>query len=102
VPPAPRAPLRVLGVRFGGAATAFVANDVRRVEIVESEVGDVPIVLAAAQRHLPVLVFERRVEDQVRTFTADVGSDPALRHVNTGSRWRLSDGVAQERTRRGC
>ncbi len=87
---------RILGVRFDGAATAFVVDDVRRVGIVENDVGGVPIVLAAPRRDLPVVVFERRVGDQVLTFTAEVEPDPALRDTETGSRWRLSDGVATE------
>lgn len=86
----------ILGVRFGGAATAFVVSDVRRVGIVESEVGGVPIVLAALRRDLPVVVFERRVGDQVLTFSADVEPEPGLRDLETGSRWRLADGLAVE------
>jgi hypothetical protein len=37
----------VLGIRYNGAATAFVTKDVRQAGIVQVTVGGVPIVLAS-------------------------------------------------------
>lgn len=85
---------RILGIRFNGAAVAFVVKDVRRAAIVEIEVGDVPIILIAAGADLPVLAFERRVRDRVLTFARADSPEPALEDAETRSRWRVSDGEA--------
>lgn len=85
---------RILGVRFNGDATAFLVDDVRRTGVVESEVGGVPIVLAAPGRNLPVVVFERRAGDRTLTFTSAGSDEPALFDRETGTRWRLADGRA--------
>lgn len=73
---------------------AFVVKDVRRAAIVETEVGDVPIILVAASADLPVVAFERRVRDRVLTFTRADSPEPALEDAETHSRWRVSDGEA--------
>lgn len=92
---------RILGVRFGGAATAFVVSDVRRAGIVETDVGAVPIVLAAIGANLPVVAFERRVKERMLTFTRAASPEPALEDIETRSRWRLSDGLAVDGPLRG-
>jgi hypothetical protein len=85
---------RILGVRFGSAATAFVVRDVRKAAIVEGEVGNVPIVLAAVDEDLPIVAFERVVGDRVLTFSPADSLEPALVDAETRSRWRVSDGKA--------
>ena len=92
---------RILGVRFGGAATAFVVSDVRRAAVVEGEVGGVPIILAAIGKDLPVVAFERTVQDRVLTFTPADSPEPALEDAETHSRWRVSDGEAIDGPLRG-
>jgi hypothetical protein len=83
---------RILGVRYNGAATAFVVQDVRRAGLVETEVGGVPFVIAALDDNVPVVAFERLVRDRVLTFRkADART---LQDVETGSRWSVADGVA--------
>ena len=85
---------RILGVRFGGEATAFVVRDLRKAVIVEGEVGNVPVVLAAVDDDLPIVAFERVVGDRILTFSAADSVEPALEDAETHSRWRLSDGEA--------
>lgn len=85
---------RILGVRFNGSAMAFTVKDVRRAAIVETEVGGVPIVLAAVGAELPVVAFERRIRERVLTFTRADSPEPALEDAETHSRWRVSDGEA--------
>lgn len=95
---------RILGVRVGGAATAFVLADVRRLGVVETEVGGVPIILAAIGADFPVVAFERRVRDRVLTFTRADSLDPAppaLEDAETQTRWQVSDGVAIDGPLRG-
>ena len=85
---------RILGVRFNDVATAFVVKDVRRLGIVETDVGGVPILLASAGSDLPVVAFERRLHDRVLAFTRVDSREPFLEDTETGSRWQLSDGRA--------
>lgn len=85
---------RILGVRFNGATTAFVLKDVRHAAVVETEVGGVPIVLAAVGPDVPVVAFERRVRGRVLTFARANAPDPALEDSETHTRWRVSDGEA--------
>jgi len=85
---------RILGIRFTGAATAFVVKDVRRAAIVETDVGNVPIILAAIGTDLPVVAFERRVQGRTLTFTRADSPEPALEDAETHTRWRVSDGEA--------
>jgi hypothetical protein len=87
---------RILGIRFNGAATAFVVKDIRGAGVVETEVGGVPVVLAAVGPDLPVVAFARRVEDRILTFTRTDGSEPTLKDNETHSRWQVSDGRAVE------
>lgn len=53
---------RILGIRYNGAAIAFVLKNVRQAVVVEAEVGGVPVVLAALGSSLPVVAFVRRVQ----------------------------------------
>ena len=92
---------RILGVRFGSDATAFVVSDVRDAVIVEGSVGDVPIILAAIDDDLPVVAFERVVGDRVLTFSPADSPEPALEDAETRSRWRVSDGEAIDGPLRG-
>ena len=85
---------RILGVRFAGEAMAFVARDLRDAVIVEGEVGNVPIVLAAVDDDLPIVAFERAIGDRILTFSQADSVVPALEDAETQSRWRLSDGEA--------
>jgi hypothetical protein len=85
---------RILGVRSGGEETAFVVRDVRKAAIVEGNVGNVPIVLAAVDDDLPVVAFERTVGDRVLTFSRADSLQPALEDAETRSLWRVSDGKA--------
>jgi hypothetical protein len=55
---------RILGVRYGDSATAFVLEDVRQEGIVHAEVGGLPILLASLSPTVPVVAFERRVGRQ--------------------------------------
>ena len=86
---------RILGVRFNDAATAFVVKDVRRLGIVETDVGGVPILLITAS-DLPIVVFERRVQERVLTFSRVTSPESLLEDIKTGSRWQMSDGQAIE------
>jgi Protein of unknown function (DUF3179) len=86
---------RVLGIRYGDAATAFVLKDVRQAGIVYAVVGGIPIVLASPAANLPVVAFERRVRDRVLMLDR-TESPTELQDNETHSRWRMSDGVAVE------
>jgi hypothetical protein len=92
---------RILGVRFGGEATVFVVRDLRDAVIVEGEVGNVPIMLAAVDDDLPIVAFERVVGDRILTFSPAHSVEPALEDAGTHSRWRLSDGEAIDGPLRG-
>ena len=90
----------VLGVRYNGAATAFVIKDVRRAGIVQMTVGGVPTVVASLAQNLPIVAFERRVRGRVRSFVA-TELPTELEDTDTHSRWRISDGVAVSGPLRG-
>ena len=85
----------VVGVHHDGAATVFPLDEVRDAQLVEAEVGNLPIVLAAASPDAPVVAFDRRVNGRTLTFELDAG-DESLHDIETGSRWRLVDGMATE------
>lgn len=91
----------ILGVRYGGAAMAFVSKDVRQAGVVEADVGGVPIVLAALGPNLPVVAFIRRAPGAVLSFSRADGPDAALEDAETHTRWRMSDGQAFEGPRKG-
>ena len=83
---------RILGVRQDGAETVFPVDEVRDVRLVETTVGDLAVLLAAASDDSPVQVYDRRVGARVLTFRfTDEG---ALRDNETATTWRLADGVA--------
>lgn len=84
---------RILGVRSGDAATAFVVKDVREAGIVDAEVGGLPVVLASLSPGLPVVAFERRARGRVLTFQQGQAATE-IEDTETHSRWRVSDGVA--------
>lgn len=86
---------RILGVRYGDSATAFVLKDVRQAGLVNAEVGGVPVVLASLSPNLPVVAFERRVGDRVLTFDP-TQSPTELEDTETRSRWSVADGAAIE------
>lgn len=90
----------VLGVRYNGAATAFVIKDVRQAGIVQVTVGGVPIVVASLAQNLPIVAFERRLRDRVLSF-AGTESPTELEDTDTHSHWRISDGVAVNGPLRG-
>lgn len=87
---------RVLGIRTDTAAMVFPIDDVRKARIVQTEVGSLPVVLVAADADLPVAAYDRRVNDEARTFILAETRSAALRDVETGTVWRLSDGIAVE------
>lgn len=84
---------RILGVRYGDTATAFVVKNVRDAGIVHANVGGVPIVLASLSPNLPIVAFERRVRDHVLTFER-TAAPTEVEDIETHTRWRTSDGVA--------
>ena len=59
---------RILGIRQDGAETAFPVDEVRDVRLVETTVGDLAVLLAAASDDTPVQVYDRRVGERVLTF----------------------------------
>ena len=68
-------------------------DEVRDSRIVETTVGDLAVLLAAASDDTPVQVYDRRVGERVLTFQFTDG-DQALRDNETATTWRLADGVA--------
>lgn len=87
---------RVLGIRDGSAAVAFPLKDVRRARLVNTEVGSMPVVLAAPSDRLPVLAYQRRAGGRVLIFELEPSGSASMRDRETGSRWRVADGVAWE------
>ena len=87
---------RVLGIRTDTAAMVFPLSEVRKARIVQTQVGLLPVVLVAPDADLPALAYDRRVNDGVRTFALTERTPAALRDLETGTVWRLSDGVAVE------
>ena len=93
---------RVLGIRIDTAAMVFPLGEVRKARIVHAQVGSLPVVLAAPEKDLPAVTYDRRVNDRALTFTLTETKPPALRDVETGTRWRLSDGLAVEGRLKGA
>ena len=87
---------RILGIRADAAAMVFPLGEVRQVRIVHAQIGSLPVILAAPEKNCPVAVYDRRVNDPALTFTLTEGQPAALRDVDTGTVWRLSDGLAVE------
>ena len=87
---------RILGIRADAVATVFPLGEVRKVRIVHAQIGSLPVVLAAPEKNFPVAAYDRRVNDRALTFTLTDGKPAALRDVETGTAWRLSDGLAVE------
>lgn len=85
---------RVIGVRTGEAATAFVEKDVRKAQLVQAQVGDLPVVLVAAGDDHPVVTFNRRASGRVLSFRLAEGMPAVMEDIETGSRWSLADGKA--------
>ncbi|MPY87277.1 MAG: DUF3179 domain-containing protein [Luteitalea sp.] len=89
---------RILGIRTDEAAVAFPLKAVRQAGVVNARVGRLPVVLAAPDEHLPVVAYVRRVDDRVLTLAPDAdaaaGDEHMLRDRETGTAWRLADGVA--------
>jgi hypothetical protein len=84
---------RILGVRQGTDVTAFPVDEVVDVRLVETTVGDLAVLLAAASADVPVQVYDRRVGGRVLSFRFADG-DRALADNETATTWRLADGVA--------
>ena len=68
---------RILGVRQDGAEIAFPVDEVREVRLVETTVGDLAVLLAAASADTPVQVYDRRVGARVLTFRLTDGDRAA-------------------------
>ena len=79
----------------------FPLGEVRKARIVHAQVGSLPVVLVAPEENLPILAYDRRVNDGVRTFTLTDIMPATLRDVETGTIWRLSDGLAVEGSSKG-
>ncbi len=78
------------------AAMVFPIGTVRNARIVHAQVGSLPVVLAAPEENLPVVAYDRRLNSGALTFTLADTTPAALRDVETGTVWRLSDGLAVE------
>jgi hypothetical protein len=89
---------RILGVRQGDAATVFLVEDVQKAGLVEATVGELLVVLASVSTDDPVQAYDRRVSGRSLSFAlVDTNTDePALRDTETGTTWRLADGVATQ------
>ena len=79
-------------------AAVFPLGEVREARIVHAQVGSLPVVLTVPEQDLPAVAYDRRVNDRALTFTLTETKPPALRDVETGTIWRLSDGLAVEGT----
>lgn len=88
---------RILGIRTDEAAVAFPLKEVRRAGVVNTRVGTLPVVLTAPAKNLPVVAYVRRADDRVLTFALEAaaagGGERVLRDHETGSEWRVADGV---------
>ncbi|MPZ21248.1 MAG: DUF3179 domain-containing protein [Luteitalea sp.] len=88
---------RILGIRTDEATVAFPLKAIRRAGVVNARVGELPVVLAAPGKDLPVVAYVRRADDRVLTFALEAaaagGAESVLRDRETGSQWRLADGV---------
>ncbi len=87
---------RILGIRADDVAMVFPIGTVRNARIVHAQVGSLPVVLAAPEENLPVVAYDRRLNGGALTFTLADTTPAALRDVETGTVWRLSDGLAVE------
>jgi hypothetical protein len=89
---------RILGIRTDEAVVVFPLKAVREAGVVNAQVGRLPVLLAAPAKNLPVVAYVRRVDDRVLTFESDAasraGDEQVLRDRETGTAWRLADGVA--------
>ena len=93
---------RILGIRADTAVVVFPLGEVRKARIAHAQVGSLPVVLAAPEKDLPAVAYDRRVNDRALTFTLTETKPPALRDVETGTIWRLSDGLAVEGRLKGA
>jgi hypothetical protein len=86
---------RVLGVHVGDVAMAFPIRRVREARLVQTAVGEMPLLLIAATPDVPVLAYERRAGSGVLTFRLDsAGGMPVLRDAETSSTWDIATGKA--------
>ena len=85
----------VIGVHHDGAATVFPIDEVRKAGLVEADIADLPVVLAVTSPDAPIVAFDRRIDNRTLSFKLDA-QDESLRDTETGSRWRLVDGVAAD------
>ena len=87
---------RIVGVRAVDATMAFPEKSVREARLVHAMVGSLPVVLVAPENGLPIVAFDRRLDDRVLSFRLDHDTPLALIDTETGSRWRITDGRAIE------
>ena len=82
----------------------FPLGEVRTARIVHAQVGSLPVVLVAAEENLPVVAYDRRLNDRALTFTLADTRPAALRDVETGTVWprRSRDSLIEEAPRFGC
>lgn len=92
---------RIVGVRSAESAMAFPEKAVREARIVQTNVGSLPVVFVAPEKGLPIVTFDRRVDNRVLKFRLDAGPTPALIDEETGSRWRIADGEAVDGSLKG-
>ncbi len=92
---------RILGIEVQGAARAYPVAALRAQRLVHDAVGGLAVVFVA-QPTQPIVVFNRHMAGQLLAFDLAPG-DPADALVDrqTGTRWRIHDGVAVEGPLRG-
>lgn len=83
----------VLGIEADGAAMVFPITELRKVGVAQALVGTVPVAVIAA-KGLPIVAFDRRVDGRVLSLTLSPEDPSALRDAETGTLWRISDGLA--------
>lgn len=79
----------VIGLVLGGNAKAYYYDDVARARIINDNLGDVPIMVWAADGNFHAYI--RRVEDRTLTFRAQ--GDRVV-DDETGSTWNVARGLA--------
>lgn len=85
----------VVGLTIGEAAKAYPFTALVRDGLVNDTVGPYPVTLYADEATRAVEVYLRQVGEQVLTFDLDE-TGAYLVDAETGTRWRLENGLAQE------
>ncbi|MDY6768672.1 MAG: DUF3179 domain-containing protein [Candidatus Nanohaloarchaea archaeon] len=81
----------VYGVSVGGDATAYVEADVRQEDVINDEVGGVPVAVVEDQESGGIRVFTRTMNNETLAFSLQNGSLVD----GDGNTWSF-DGIAQE------